>query len=278
MSLAIGQIEYANCTPIFSALQSSFDCSGYRFVRGVPSHLNRLLATGEIDVCPSSSIEYGKHSDRYLILPDLSISAVGAVKSVFLFSTVPIEDLDGAVIGMTTESDTSVALLRIILAKFYGFANRFERTPLEIKAALDQFPGLLLIGDNALKGRLMHDGYRVYDLGELWHRFTGLPFVFALWLVRRATVAAFPQEVATLSADLIRAKLLAYDSYPLIAESAVERGWIDQAMLVDYWRTISYDLTPRHLEGVRRFFSSAFELGLLSSNPEIEVYGGSSGT
>ncbi|WP_298439331.1 menaquinone biosynthetic enzyme MqnA/MqnD family protein [Geobacter sp.] len=278
MSLTIGQIVYANCTPIFSALQNSFDCSGYRFVRGVPSHLNRLLATGEIDVCPSSSIEYGKHSDRYLILPDLSISAVGAVKSVFLFSMVPIEELDGAAIGMTTESDTSVALLRIILATFYGFVNRFERTHLEIATALEHFPGLLLIGDNALKGSLTHRGYKVYDLGELWHRFTGLPFVFALWLVRRDTVARFPSEVARLSADLIRAKQLAYDSYPLIAESAAERAWIDQARLVDYWRTISYDLTPHHIEGARRFFSHASDLGLLPSIPEIEVYSGVSGT
>ncbi|WP_298271316.1 menaquinone biosynthetic enzyme MqnA/MqnD family protein [Geobacter sp.] len=278
MSLTIGQIEYANCTPIFSALQNSFDCSGYRFVRGVPSHLNRLLATGEIDVCPSSSIEYGKHSDRYLILPDLSISAVGAVKSVFLFSTVPIEELDGATIGMTTESDTSVALLRIILATFYRFANRFERTHLEIATALERFPGLLLIGDNALKGSLTHGGCKVYDLGELWHRFTGLPFVFALWLVRRDTVARFPSEVATLSADLIRAKRLAYESYPLIAEGAAERAWIDQPRLVDYWRTISYDLTPHHVEGARLFFSHAADLGLLPSIPEIEVYGGTGGT
>ncbi|MRR37088.1 futalosine synthase, partial [bacterium] len=231
MSLTIGHIEYSNCTPIFSALQGSMDCSGYCFVRGVPSHLNRLLATGEIDVCPSSSIEYGKYPDRYFILPDLSISAVGPVKSVLLFSRVPLERLDGATIGMTTESDTSVNLLRIILSTFQGFTNTFERTGLPLAEALRSYPALLLIGDRALKGALEGGEYHVYDLGELWYRATGLPFVFALWLVRREAVERKPREVARLAADFVRAKRIAYDSYPAIAAQAPEREWIESSVL-----------------------------------------------
>lgn len=278
MTLTIGHIEYANCTPIFSALQKSFDCTGYRFVRGVPARLNRLLAAGEIDVCPSSSIEYGKNPDRYLILPDLSISAVGPVKSVLLFSRTPLEALDGADIGMTVESDTSVTLLRIILASFHGFSNRLERTDLPLAAALEAFPALLLIGDSALKGTLGRGGHYVYDLGELWHRFTGLPFVFALWLVRREAVTERPSEVARLGADLVRAKGIAYGSYPEIAAESAEREWIARELLVDYWRTISYDLTSDHLEGLRRFFAHAADLGVMADVPEFRVFGGNCGT
>jgi len=277
MSLTIGHIEYSNCTPIFTALQSTMDCSGYRFVRGVPAHLNRLLATGEIDVCPSSSIEYGKYPDRYLILPNLSISAIGPVKSVLLFSRVPLEHLDGATIGMTTESDTSVNLLRIILATFRGFTNRFERTGLPLSEALDSYPAVLLIGDRALRGSLEGGSHLVYDLGELWHRETGLPFVFALWLVRREAVESRTEEVARLAADFVRAKRLAYDSYPSIAARAPEREWIDREVLVDYWRTISYELTPAHLEGLRLFFSHAAELGVLTSAPVVRLFEGDSG-
>jgi len=277
MSLTIGHIEYSNCTPIFTALQKNLDCTGYRFVRGVPAHLNRLLAAGEIDVCPSSSIEYGKYPDRYLVLPNLSISAVGPVKSVLLFSRVPLECLDGATIGMTTESDTSVNLLRIILATFQGFTNSFERTGLPLVEALRSYAALLLIGDRALKGVLEGGDYHVYDLGELWYRATGLPFVFALWLVRRETVECKPREVARLAADFVQAKGIAYDSYGAIAAQAPEREWIDSGVLVDYWRTISYDLTPAHLEGVRFFYSRAAELGLLPAVPEIRLYGEGSG-
>lgn len=278
MTLTIGQIEYANCTPIFSALQTHIDCSSYRFVRGVPAWLNRLLAAGEIDVCPSSSIEYGKHADRYLVLPGLSISSVGAVKSVLLFSRVPLTELDGERIGMTTESDTSVALLRIVLGRFHGFRNVFERTELPLEKALESYPALLLIGDAALRAALGKGGWLVYDLGELWYRFTGLPFVFALWLVRREAVARTGREVARLNADLVRAKKLAYGSYPEIAAGAVERQWINADLLVDYWRIISYELTESHLYGVRRFFCHAAELGLLEQAPEIEIFNGEYGT
>lgn len=277
MSLTIGHIDYLNCTPIFTALQNSMDCSGYRFVRGVPSCLNRKLAEGEIDVCPSSSIEYGKYPDRYLILPELCISSIGPVKSVLLFSKVPLESLDGAVIGMTTESDTSVNLLRIILATFQGYTNRFERTGLPLAEALNSYPALLLIGDLALRGALDRGNFHVYDLGELWYRATGLPFVFALWFVRRDTVAAKPAEVARLASDFVRAKKLAYDSYSTIASLVPEREWIDHDALVDYWKTISYDLTAAHLEGVKLFYSHAAALGVLPAVPEVRLYQGGRG-
>ncbi|RNC69846.1 MAG: futalosine synthase [Desulfuromonadales bacterium] len=273
MSLTIGHIEYANCTPIFTALRDGFDCSSYRFVRGVPAHLNRLLADGEIDVCPSSSIEYGKNPDRYLILPDLSISAVGPVKSVLLFSRMPLEDLDGSTIGMTTESDTSVNLLRVILAKFNGLSNSFERTGLLLAEALAIYPAVLLIGDGALRGAQAAPCSHVYDLGELWYRSTGLPFVFALWLLRRETAATQPGDVARLAADLVQAKQVAYGAYPAIAAEAPEREWIGRELLVDYWRTISYDLTEAHLRGLTLFFTYAVDLGVLTSVPALKLFG-----
>ena len=273
MTIRIGQIDYANCTPIFTALREHCDCSGYRFVPGVPAYLNRLLAAGDIDVCPSSSIEYGLHPDQYFILPDLSISAVGAVKSVLLFSRLPLEELDRSTIGMTNESDTSVNLLRIILGTFCRFSNTFERTNLPFPLALESYPALLLIGDNALRASLAKPACYVYDLGELWQRFTGLPFVFALWLIRRDIVTLRRAEAARLAVDLVRSKRIAYESYDTIADHAAERSWMEQQQLIDYWRIISYDLTERHVEGLRTFFAHAAALGVLKEEPEIAVFG-----
>ena len=188
MTLRIGQIEYANCTPIFTALKARFDCGNYRFIGGVPTELNAMLGRGEIDVCPSSSIEYGKNPDSYFLLPDISISADGPVKSVLLFSRLPLEELNNRAIGLTTESETSVNLLRILLARKFGFTNAFERTPLPLPEALKTFSALLLIGDAALREGIGSSGFHVYDLGALWHAYTGLPFVFALWMVTREAV------------------------------------------------------------------------------------------
>jgi chorismate dehydratase len=269
--LRVGQIEYANCTPLFSALKTHYPCSGYRFVGGVPAELNVMLRRGEIDVCPSSSIEYAKNSGNYVLLPDISISSVGPVKSVLLFSRLPIEKLNDRIIGLTTESDTSVNLLRILLARYFCFRNSFERTTLPLPNALEQFSALLLIGDAALREGMVRSEFHVYDLGELWYEFTGLPFVFALWIATREAAELKVEEMKLLSRELLAAKRIAYDSYGEIAAASSEREWITQESLVAYWRTISYDLTPRHIEGVRAFFSFACELGLLEVEPEIRL-------
>lgn len=272
MTINIGHIKYANCTPIFSALASNFDCTGYRFIDGVPARLNAMLRQGGLDVSPSSSIEYATAHEKYCLLPDLSISAIGAVKSVFLFSRVPIEELDGCPIGLTAESDTSVNLLKVLLARKYGFSNSFERTTLPLAEALEIYPGLLLIGDQALKGARSGADFRCYDLGELWHQFTGLPFVFALWIVRRDAAIAKRAGLSALARDLVAAKHVAYATYPEIAAKCPERQWIGERELVDYWQTISYELTDAHLDGARLFFRHAFELGLIPTLPQIRFF------
>ena len=272
MTLRIGHIQYANCTPIFSALSANFDCSGYRLVDGVPARLNAMLRKGEIDVSPSSSFEYAQSHEQYCLLPGLSISAIGAVKSVLFFTRVPIEELGGCRIGLTAESDTSVNLLKVLMARKYGFANSFERTTLPLDDALAQYPGLLLIGDAALKAAAAAGPYHVYDMGELWQEFTGLPFVFALWIARRDAAREKRAALSALCRNLVSAKEIAYATYPEIAANCVEREWLGVPELVDYWRTISYELTPAHLEGARCFFRHAFEMGLIPTLPEMRFF------
>jgi chorismate dehydratase len=270
MTLRIGEIDYANCTPIFSALRRNYDCSAYRFIKGVPSHLNRMLSNGEIDLCPSSSIEYGRSAGSYLLLPDLSISSVGPVKSVVLFSTTPLEELDSATIGLTSDSATSVALLRIILKKYYNFSNRFVVMHASNPAdALGTCRAVLLIGDNALKSRDSSAGLYQYDMGELWYSLTGRPFIFALWMIRAESVEAVPEECSLINARLRGAKREALATLDQLAVECSEMNWMGRDALISYWRTISYDLTPQHFEGVKLFFRYAAEMGILEEEPVL---------
>jgi chorismate dehydratase len=270
----IGRIAFANCTPIFTAFEQVHPPVDYHLIPGVPSALNRMLATGVIDLCPSSSVEYVKQAGQYYILPDLSISAIGPVKSVFLFSRAPLEDLDTASIGLTGESDTSVILLKVLLTRFLGFTNRFEQTWQPVHEAFQRYPALLLIGDTAMKTAATAKAPFVYDLGELWYRHTALPFVFAFWLVRRETVLTRRSQIALLHRALLDAKERAYGAYPEIAQGCPERVWYGEEHLVEYWNTISYDLTARHCEGASLFFRHAAELGLLPSAPDLEFFNG----
>ena len=272
MTLRVGQIDYANCTPIFECLKKSFDCSSYQFIHGVPSYLNSMLAAGEIDVCPSSSIEFAKNPLEYLLLPDLSISSVGPVKSVLLISRIPIEKLNLHPVGLTGDSATSVRLLQIILRKFYNYENCFSTLQNSTLASLKDFPAILLIGDAALKaGISMYQGAYVYDLGELWYKFTGLPFVFALWMVRVETAVNQRKEVENLHARLCYSKKNAGTRFEVIAANCNE-DWMSPDGMMEYWRTISYDLTSQHLEGVQTFFRYAAEAGFIDHEPAIRFF------
>jgi len=270
VGLCIGQIDYANCFPIFTALQKNFDCSDYRFVLGTPSALNHQLLVGDIDLCPSSSIAYARSADTLRLIPDLSISSVGPVKSVKLFSRVPLEKLDHMRIGLTVESDTSIALLKIIFQKYYRFSNEFVPAAVDGSFAVGKScPAILVIGDTALKWSLKFPDLYQYDLGELWFSLTGLPFVFALWMMRDDVICKMPEESVRVRADLLDAKRIAVSTVEELASECTEYDWLGREALLDYWKTISYDLTPWHLEGVTSFFRSAREIGLLEREPVI---------
>jgi chorismate dehydratase len=231
-----------------------------------------MLSSGQLDICPSSSIEFAKHPQKYLILRNLSISSIGQVNSVFLFSRLPIEKLNGQTVGLTKESDTSVNLLKIILQKFYNYHNSYSKVTDSTIDTLNDFSAILLIGDSALREGLhkVNDVY-AYDLGDLWYRHTGLPFVFALWIVREDIVLEERNNVINLYTELCNAKHRAYSSFEKLVES-FGNEWIGREELIKYWQTISYDLTPHHLEGLGKFYSYSAELGLIERDPQIRLF------
>jgi chorismate dehydratase len=254
-------------------LRENFSDDAYRFVTGTPALLNGRLRSGEIDVCPSSSIEYARSSDSYVILPDLSISADGPVMSVLLFSRKPLEQLDGCSIALTDESATSVALLRIILSRRYGFTNRFSVVSTGVDEALSTHDAVLLIGDRALRENTVERrSCRVYDLGELWQEFTGYPFVFALWLARADLLRDRPVELKQLQQRLLQAKRLSLENIGRIADDYTQNSWTNREFLINYWRVLSYDLTSRHLSGLRLYFRYAVECGVLEREPDIRMF------
>jgi chorismate dehydratase len=267
--LRIGQIEYANCTPLFHVLKERFPCPDYEFISGVPSELNRLLASGEIDVCPCSSIEYALHASDYCIIPQLSISSDGAVASVLLFSRCPIEALQGQTILLSSESATSVNLLKILMKQRYDCSCRYVVTRQTAPDALEDAPALLLIGDAALRASLRESDEYVYDLGALWRDWTGLPFVFALWLCRQQV--ADSGVLKTLALQLIQAKELVPSYYQEIAEVVHEGVWMGRERLKNYWQNnISYQLDERNIAGLSLFYNKCHQIGLITNVPELQ--------
>lgn len=271
--LRIGHINYANCTPIFTAMHELFPSGGYQFVSGVPAKLNSMLASGDIDLCPSSSIAFSMMPDKLLIMPELSISSFGPVQSVLLFSRKSIETLDGCKVLLSAESATSVNLLKILLQKRYAVGCTFQSTPITSLEALNSSDALLLIGDAALKAAQTVNDIYVYDLGELWFDWTGTPFVFALWLVSREAFQRNAEELLTISNRFVTAKQHAMANLDKIADQAQERLWMGRDRLWEYWKVLSYDLSDQHIAGLNLFYQYAAELDLISAAPELKFIG-----
>ncbi len=280
--LVVGEIAYANVLPLFDAWRAASGVGpdgsppGVRVVRGEPAALNEALARGEIDLAPCSSIEYARDAEAYRLLPDLSIAADGAVESVLLFARRPLEELAAhgrrPQVALSPASATSNLLLRLILAE-RGIAADFA------PAALGDAPGAdaaLVIGDDALAAAA--DGARVaraagyaqvYDMGLLWRELTGLPFVFALFIVRAETATAEPAAVARLAAALAAAKRAAPARRLDLAAREAGRAGLSAERLAGYWEAIRYDLGARERAGLAAYYRLAARHGLLPAAPPL---------
>lgn len=261
--LRIGRIRYANLFPIFYMLERSADCSAYEFVEGVPSVVNRLLREGDIDISPSSSIEYLRNEERYTVLDGHSISSAGPVGSILLFSRRPIETLNGLIVLASSQSETSVALLEIVLNKFYDLDCPLKSTSEPLEKAIETHTAYLLIGDDALREALKWPKLYIYDLGDIWHKNTGLPFVFALWIARNDWSMEEPALFERFRKDLDVAKVGALKNLRTIAGESPLLSMLSEDEIVSYWKGISYDLDEEHKKGLKLFRKYAEELKLL---------------
>jgi len=259
--LNIGQIDYANVYPIFHHLLKE---DQYKFVKGVPSFLNSAIREGGIDVAFCSCIEYARNPEQYYVIPNISISCIEEVKSVMLFSDKKIEELAGVEIYLTGESATSVVLFEILMREVYGISPLFTKDNPNASAQV-------LIGDKALFKNYNGDSKYIYDLGKLWHDFTGLPFVFALWIIRREKADKAHGEVAEFIDNLSRIKGDSKKNLAALLDHYTFKG-LTSYQIIDYWEIINYDLSDSHIQGLLKFYSLAKKIGRIKEIPPIQFF------
>ncbi len=266
--LRVGRIPYANLLPIFHALTTHFSLDNVRFVPGTPSELNRKLRAGRLDISPSSSIEYGKHPARYLLCPGISISSRTKVMSVLLLSNGPLKKISDDPVAVSGASDTSVALLEILLRESLGKRNRLVRFHSSPREALRRYPAYLAIGDEAIRASMDGTAKHVTDLGEWWRRETGLPFVFALWIVSRESLSRRREPLRNFARTLLSAKRIARESLTRPEHLRIGPDWMPKELRTAYWRNLSYDL-DEEAEGLLRFYRLAKKIGRIPSVPPL---------
>ena len=272
-TLRVGRIPYANLVPIFHALAKRGVPEGVSYIEGHPSELNRLMREGELDLSPSSSIEYAVRPDRYVLCPGISISCRSRVMSVLLLSNGPLRALPPEPVAVTGSSDTSVTLLEILLREFLGRKNVLLRTELPPAEALRRYPAYLAIGDEALRASVDGTARHVTDLGEWWRKETGKPFVFALWIASRAAWEDERRDLLSRFAGaLIEAKRSVQASIRRREYPWGGPEWMPPAFREAYWRCLSYDLDEES-EGLALFFRLAEKIGRIPSAPPLRFLG-----
>lgn len=265
--LRLGHIVFSNCFPPHAGIVTGTIPFPFEVVEGIPSELNRFLSEGTINVSPSSSIEYARNPDRYLLLPDLSITSKKEVKSIILQSRLPITELGRKTVALTTASATSVVLLKILLEIQYRIRpaySYFQQGVLDPFGAAD---AMLFIGDHALRARATRDYPFLYDLGELWFSFTGLPFVFALWQVNYEK--SIDKELGVLYDVLMKSKEYGMVHFDELADAASERFGLSADLLRSYWSCFSYDLRDFEKQGLLAFYQYAAEIGAIPKMTDL---------
>ncbi len=225
----------------------------------IPAKCADDLRSREVAVGIIPSIEY-QRMERLRILPGCSIASKGVVKSVLLLSKVPVEEI--RTVALDNSSRTSAALVEVLLRKFYSLTPTVVPADPEPEKMLQRADAALLIGDPALT--LDGTALKVYDLAAEWKKFTGLPFVFALWAGHE------DGDLGRFSADFEASRDYGLQHIDDIArEYATRMGLPREAVKVYLSKNIDYSLDEENRKGLQLFYRLAHEIGIIRDEKEI---------
>ena len=251
-ALRVGSVSFLNAKPLIYGLETA---PGVELSLEVPSKLLDGMRRGRYDVALLPVIDY-QRMDGLRLLTSGGIGCDGPTLTVRIFSPVPIEQI--RTLACDTDSHTSVALARVVLAERYGVHPEF--VPLTARREGQAAAGVakLLIGDKVVaqeppRERMPHQ----LDLGEAWKQMTGLPFVFAAWMAREGV------DLGDLPALLARAKAdgLAHVDQ-IISRDAGPLGWPVDVAKRYLTQHLKFDVGPNQIHAIEQFYALAARYGI----------------
>lgn len=263
--LKISAISYLNTAPLLWDFEHGAAGADFDISYTIPSGCAQALLDGTADIGIIPAAAYATIPDL-VIIPDVAIASRQAVRSILLVSKVPAQQI--RTVALDTSSMTSVALAKILFAKWLGGAREYEGMAPELETMLAKCDAALLIGDPALQ--VDRTRYVTLDLGEEWFARTGKSFVFAFWAIRNRALAgrngAAIMEVFRKSRD----HGLSPKNLEAIAQEWAPRLSLTvEAVRVYLAHNIHYYLDPPCLEGLELFYRLAAEIGALPWAPGL---------
>jgi len=260
--LTVGRIPFLVCAPFFHRFLDN-NIPKVRFLDGVPSEQNKRLRNGIIMLSPSSSIEYAKNAENYVISNRFCTAGTLEIRSVKLFSKHKWENLSNKQIHVTAESDSSVCLFKLLSSL------RYKVEPV-LKTGLfsASHEARLLIGDSALRESVENKWEYSYDLATVWQEWQNLPFVFGIWIIRKESLHGdlapvlnnYLNETKTSIEEFKKNRLQCLQKW----ENHYQSG-LPQSMIYDYYNAVDYSFTHEHEKSLKKFY----ELCELSVNLEF---------
>ncbi len=251
-TLRIGAVSYLNSKPLIEGLADALPDASLQL--DVPSRLADELQKGRLDVALIPSVEAFFDPD-YVIVSDACVATHGPVLSVKLYSRVPPGEIQ--TLALDEGSRTSACLTKVILHEQFGVQPKIETLPLNRGTQATSADAILLIGDRAMHAPA-ESFHTVWDLGEAWLRWTGLPFVFAMWVARRDTDLRGVGEALSAVRDLGLTRIgeiARRESGPLGLSTEVAQRYLT--------RNLHFRLGSAERQGLRLFHRLAAEQGLV---------------
>jgi chorismate dehydratase len=264
--LRISAISYLNTAPLMWNFEHGNAGAAFEISYTVPSQCAADLATGTADIGIIPAAAYAT-IPGLAILPGIAIASRRPVRSILLVSKVPFDQIRS--VALDTSSLTSVALTRVLFAKWWGQGRNFTPMAPDVDKMLEEHDAGLVIGDPALK--IDRSRYLTYDLAEEWIRLTGKPFVFAFWAIRQSALTNAPVAI-DLAAIFQESRDRGLEPANLgrIAREWAPRLSLSEAEVRTYLtENIYYDLDPACLDGLQLFYRYASECGALPAAPEL---------
>ncbi len=265
--LRISAISYLNTAPLMWDFANTSVGDKFDISYTIPSKCAAALRDGSADIGIIPAAAYTKISGL-AIIPGIAIASLDAVRSILLVSKLPMDQIKS--IAADNSSMTSVALLQVLLTRWFTQPAALHPADPDLAAMLQKHDAALLIGDPALE--VDRSQYHTWDLGSEWRRFTGLPFVFAFWAVRRDALEDDEQ-----ARELVRIFQESRDhglqrpNLGAIAKDWTNKLRLDEASVLSYLTTnIHYELDAVCIEGLRLYYRYAEEVGALPRAPDLK--------
>jgi chorismate dehydratase len=205
--------------------------------------------------------------DECVILPDFCLSSIGYVKSVVLQSRMPIEELNGRRVGLTTASETSVALLKVLLSKYYRLQPVY--VPVNPKPDFSEIDAALVIGNEAMLESEVPVEYS-YDLGDLWLRKTGHPVVFAVFLVRKEAIEKEGNLIREVCKSYRNSLQVLNDNRALVVSRATAMYPEIKYDICKYYGYLKFEFSNHLKHALKFYYEEAAAAGVLTPVKSLE--------